>query len=151
MLVKEIVPLIMKKTTMMCQPIDPEIKISITVKFLATGELYKSLMYQFQVHSSTISKFIPVVCNKIYETFKGWFLQLPNTTEEWEIFEHETHRLWQFPNCIGAADRKHIVIIHPSNSRSEFYNYKGFFSIVLLVIVDYDYIFIFADRLSRES
>ena len=63
MLVKEIVPLIMKKTTMMCQPIDPEIKISITVKFLATGELYESLMYQFQVHSSTISKIIPVVCN----------------------------------------------------------------------------------------
>ena len=149
--VKEIVTLVTKKTTMMHQPIDPEIKIAITARFLATGELYESLMYQFQVHSSAISKFIPVVCNKIYETFKGRFLQLPDTTEEWEIIEHETRRLWQFPNCIGAADRKHIVIIHPSNSGSEFYNYKGVFSIVLLVIVDYDYIFIFADRLSREN
>ena len=78
-------------------------------------------MYQFRVHSSTISKFIPVVYNKIFETFKGRFLQLPDTTEKWEIIEHETRRFWQFPNCIGAADGKHIAIIHPSNSGSVYF------------------------------
>ena len=102
-------------------------------------------MYQFRVHSCTIAKFIPVVCSKIYETFKGQFLQLPNTAEEREIIEHETRRLWQFPNCIGAANGKHVTILQLSNSGSEFYNYKGFFSIVFLAIVDYNYKFIFAD------
>ena len=53
--------------------------------------------------------------------------------------------MWQFPNCIGADDGKHIAIIHPSNSGSKFYNYKECFQIVLLLIVDYDYKFIFAD------
>ena len=71
MLVKEIAPLITKQTTMVRQPIDPENEIVITLRFLATGELYESLMYQFWAHSSTISKFFLVVCNKIYETFKG--------------------------------------------------------------------------------
>ena len=145
MLVKEIAPFITKKTTMMRQPTDPAIKIAITLRFLATGESYGSLMYQFRVHSSTISKFIPVVCNKTYETFKGRFLRLPDKTEEWEINEHKTRRLWQFPNSIGVADGKHIAITHPPNSGSEFYNYKGFFSIVLLAIIDYDYKFIVAD------
>lgn len=28
---------------------------------------------------------------------------------------------------------------------AEFYNYKGFFSILLLALVDYDYKFLFAD------
>ena len=145
MLVKETAPLITEKTTMMRLPIDPEIKIAITWRFLATGESYESLMYQFWVHSSIISKFIPVVCNKIHETFKGRFQRLPDTTEEWEIIDYETRRLWQYPNCIVATDGKHIAIIHPSNSGSEFYNYKGFFSIVLLAIVDYDYKFVFTD------
>ena len=71
MLVKEIAPPITKKATMMRQLIDPDIKIVITLRFLVTGESYESLMYQFRVHSSTTSKFIPVVYNKIYETFKG--------------------------------------------------------------------------------
>ena len=126
MLIKEIARLITKKTTMMRQPTDPAIKIAITLRFLATGESYGSLMYQFRVHSSTISKFIPVFCNKIYETFKGRFLRLSDTTEEWEIIENGTCCLWRFPNCIGAADGKHIAIIHPSNSGSEFYTIKSF-------------------------
>ena len=45
MFVKEIPPLITKKPTMMRQPIDPEIKIAITLRFLATGEPYENLMY----------------------------------------------------------------------------------------------------------
>ena len=123
---------------MMRKPIDPEIKLAITLRFLATGESYESLMFQFRVHSCTIAKLIPVACNKIYETFKGQFLRLPNTTEEREIIEHETRRLWQFPNCIGAANGKHAAILHPSTSGSEFYNYKGFFqsfSLLLLIII----------------
>ena len=137
MLVKEVAPLITKKLTMMFQPIDPEIKIAITLRFLASAESYESLMYQFGVHSKAISKFIPVVCNQKKNA--------TDATEEWEIINHETRRLWNFSNCLGAANRKHIAIIHPSNSGSEFYNYKGFFSIVLLAIVDYNYKFIFAD------
>ena len=130
---------------MMRAPIDPEIKLAITLRFLATGESYENLMYQFRAHNCTIAKFITVVCSKIYETFKGQFLRLPNTTEEWEIIEHETRGLWQFSNRIGAADGKHVAILDPFNSGSEFYNYKVFFSIVLLAIIGYNYKFIFAD------
>ena len=68
MFVKEIVPLITKKTAMMRQPIYPGIKIAITLRFVATGESYESLIYQFRFHGSTISKFIAVVCKKIYKT-----------------------------------------------------------------------------------
>ena len=41
MLIKEIAPLIIKKITMTRQPIDPEIKIAVTLRFLATGESYE--------------------------------------------------------------------------------------------------------------
>jgi len=51
--------------------------------------------------------------------------------------------LWNFPNCCGAMDGKHIVIRCPSKSGSEFYNYKKDYSVILLAIVDANYKFIY--------
>ena len=42
MLVKEITLLIKKKATMMGQPINPEIKIAISLRFLAAGNSHES-------------------------------------------------------------------------------------------------------------
>ena len=70
---------------------------------------------------------------------------MPTTKEEWKHYAKCTAERWQFPNGIGAADGKHIAIKHPKDPGSEYYNYKGFFSIVLLAVVDYDYRFLYVD------
>ena len=138
-------PSISKKTTRMRTPISPEEKLAVTLRFLATGESYESLMYQFRIHRTTIAAFIPEVCFKIYTLLKDKYLSIPCSKEEWKTVARRSSERWQFPNCIGACDGKHISIKHPDNSGSEFYNYKGFFSIVLLAIVNYDYEFLYID------
>jgi len=53
-------------------------------------------------------------------------------------FYEKTH----FPNCIGAVDGKHIMIRKTNENGSQFFNYKNFFSTVLMAVADADYCFI---------
>lgn len=67
---------------------------------------------------------------------------MPTPTEDiWKHMARRFNERWNFPNCIGALDGKHVKIEAPANTGSLFY-FKGTFSIVLLALVDADYHFL---------
>lgn len=68
-------------------------------------------------------------------------MQLPNTPDAWEQIANSFQIKANFPHCIGAVDGKHITIKKPSNSGSMYFNYKDYFSIILLAVVDSEYRF----------
>lgn len=70
---------------------------------------------------------------------------MPESVDEWKQISAKFEDIWNFPNCVGAIDGKHVVLQAPINSASDFYNYKSQFSIVLVALVDADYNFIFVD------
>lgn len=74
-----------------------------------------------------------------------FLLQMPGTEEEWRKIAKDFEERWQFPNCLGAIDGKHIRIIPPPGSGSYFWNYKNFNSIVLMACANANYEFIWCE------
>ena len=68
-----------------------------------------------------------------------------NIQANWEKIEEGFRKRWHFPNCVGALDGKHTPLQKPTDSGTLFWNYKGYFSLVLLALVDTNYLFIFVD------
>ena len=63
----------------------------------------------------------------------------------WLKVASEFEAKWNYPCCIGAIDGKHIAIQQPSYTGSKFFNYKHFFSVRLVALVDANYKFIYVD------
>lgn len=84
-----------------------------------------------------------VVPNNKFGNFT--FFQLPTNGEEWRKVAKGFEVKWQFPNCLGAVDGKHVRIIAQKGSGSLFWNYKKFHSIVLMAIVNSNYEFMMCD------
>eukprot|EP00102_Acyrthosiphon_pisum_P017929 XP_008189523.1 PREDICTED: uncharacterized protein LOC103311623 [Acyrthosiphon pisum] len=55
--------------------------------------------------------------------------------EKWFEISELFYKKTNFPNCLGSIDGKHIRCRNPNNSGSLFYNYKKYFSIVLMAVL----------------
>lgn len=114
----------------------------VFVRFLGTGESFSSLALQYRLGTSTVSGSVHTICRKIESQMLA--MQFPKPTEDmWNVIAVKFWSKWNFPNCIGAIDGKHVNIVAPAHSGSMFFNYKKTFSIVLLALVDADYKFTF--------
>ena len=103
-----------------------------------------TIAYSYRLGISTVRKIIVQVCKAMWLIMKPIYLPEP-TRQHWKNIEAAFERRWQFPNCLGAIDGKHVTIMKPAHSASLYINYKQTFSIVLMAIVDAVYNFIAVD------
>ncbi|XP_061172633.1 uncharacterized protein LOC133181974 [Saccostrea echinata] len=104
-----------------------------------------NLQYSFRVAHNTISLFIPEVCQTIIDEYEDEVFAFPTNQDEWREMAQKYGERWNFHHTCGAVDGKHVAIRNPRRSGTFYYNYKGFFSIILLALVDAEYKFLCAD------
>ena len=124
------------------KPLPPGLKLTITLRHFATGDSYATLAYGFRVARNTIHYIIKSVSDAIVDAYADQLLTPPSTQEGWRDIASKFSTKWQFHHTLGSIDGKHVAIRKPPKSGSSYHNYKGFFSIVLLAIVDADYKFL---------
>ena len=81
----------------------------------------------------------------MFSLLKDEYMPCPQAEWEWEEISQQFEERWQLPNYFGSEDGKHIRIKCPRNSYSRYFNYKGYFSIVLMAFVGPRYEFLLVD------
>ncbi|XP_076030909.1 uncharacterized protein LOC143019095 [Oratosquilla oratoria] len=122
-MVDRISPMLTKKQTRMGDPLTVGLKLSVTLRFLASGDSYTSLQYSFRVSKSAICRFLPKVCKAIINTYKHEVLKCPKTSEEWNTVAEVFVKKWNYHNCGGALDGKHAPIKKPKKGGSLYYRH----------------------------
>ncbi|XP_073474037.1 uncharacterized protein [Aquarana catesbeiana] len=117
--------------------VEPAERLLVTLRYLATGNSFASLHYEFKLGKSTVSTIV----------LRDVVMRKPNK-EEWNTKAELFWERCNFPNCVGAIDGKHIRIVRPVGSGTKFFNYKKYFSFVLLAMADANYSFTYIDIVS---
>ncbi|XP_044133682.1 protein ALP1-like [Bufo gargarizans] len=133
-----------RQDTFMRDSIPPAERLIITLRYLATGQSLTSLHYAFQIGKSTASVIVRETCSTIWQVLHAVVMGQPNK-EEWMKIADTFQNTCNFPNCVGAIDGKHIRVLKPMRSGSQFFNYKKYFSFVLFAVCDANYSFRYID------
>ncbi|KAF4103576.1 hypothetical protein G5714_016459 [Onychostoma macrolepis] len=71
-------PLITRQDTKMRRAITARESLSLTLRFLATGETYKSLSFQYRIGATTVSDIVKHTCAALHQVLKDDFLKVRN-------------------------------------------------------------------------
>lgn len=113
-------------------------------RYLATGESFRSLAMQYRVSPTWIGRIVKKCFHSIVKRLFTREIPAP-TSESMNKNTADFFSMWNYPNCVGAIDGKHVRIKCPHRAGSLYFNYKNYHSIVLLAIVDANYKFIGID------
>jgi len=124
--------------------------IQLIRRYLASGDMQDSLAFSYRISPSSVSNIIKETLDAIWDSLVEDCMHPPDENK-WRSIAENFWTTWQFPHCIGAVDGKHVKIRAPPKTGTEFFNYKGYFSIVLLAIVDAQYKFVAVDIGAKGS
>ncbi|CAM4538889.1 unnamed protein product [Lepidochelys kempii] len=133
----ELAPTRRRKDTRLRAALPVEKRVAVAVWKLPTPDSYLSVANQIGAEKSTVGIVLMQVCRAINRILFRRTVTLGNVRDIVVGFAQ-----MGFSNCGGAIDGTYIPVLAPAHLASEYINWKGYFSVVLQVLVDHRWHFI---------
>ena len=135
-LCNELGPYIQKELTNMRSPVTVKERVVVTVWMLATNIEYHTLASLFDLGRSTVGKIVLETCNIMTTKLLSQYVHFPEGARLCEIVDG-FEVCWDIPQVASAIDGTHIPVIRPQDNPSDYYNRKGFYSVMMQAVVDF--------------
>ena len=126
---------IQRQDTVMRQPITVEERVALTIWRLGTGAEYRTISELFGIGRATVCVIVNETCRSIVKYLLPRFVCFPVGDRLKEVVRGFEAR-WGFPQVAGCIDGTHIPIIRPQDSGTDYYNRKGYYSLLMQAVVD---------------
>ena len=110
-----VAPHISKKETKLRQPTSPSERLSITLRYLCTGDAFATIVTSYRKSPSEISQVIPQTCNALWKVLlQNKYTDVPKTEKQWHKIADAFYRSWIFPNLVQLTGKlflfKHLLV-----------------------------------------
>ena len=133
-------PSIERRDTQLRSAISVEHRVAITLWCLATPVEYRTIAHLFGVARSTVCEIVHETAQSIVSVLLKHYLYFPTGAQLDDVIRGFESK-WGFPQCAGAIDGSHIPVRAPTLNHTDYYNRKGWYSIIIQAVVDHNYIF----------
>lgn len=131
---------ISKKDTRMRKCITVECRVAVTLWTLATPCEYRTVGHLFGISRSSVCNIVHETCEAICNVLKPEYITFPREDELKRVMSRFLMK-WGVPQCVGAIDGSHIPVCAPAGMHTDYYNRKGWYSMIVQAVVDPDYLF----------
>jgi hypothetical protein len=127
-------PLLTRQDTNMRGAIPVQVKVAVAISRLATGNSMQTIADLYKIGLSTSQVTVSQFCFAVKSILLRKFIQWPSRTVM-KKYAEEFENLQQIPYVVGAVDGSHIPIVAPRLHAADYYNRKGFYSVLIQAIV----------------
>ncbi|KAG0423657.1 hypothetical protein HPB47_000581 [Ixodes persulcatus] len=129
-----------RQVTCMRETIAMEKRVGVALFKLCSTAEDRTVATLFGIGRSTVNELYREFCETVVAVLEPEWVKLMTPKE---LPEHirEFQAALEFPQGVGALDGCQFAVSRPQENASDYHNYKGWYSIILLALVDHRYRF----------
>ena len=97
-LVEALTPMILKEGINMSECIKPHELVCLALRYLASGDTFRTLEFQFRIGKKTVSRIVIDICRATFEILGPRYVNTPRNTRKWLEIAQKFYQRWDFPH-----------------------------------------------------